>query len=61
MCKYVADTNMHISEENMSMVVVLHVYVQSYNLNKSITKFREKIVLEEVYDTILDQLHLSVW
>jgi len=27
MCKYVADTCMHIFEENMSMAVVSHVYV----------------------------------
>ena len=38
--------------------VVLYVYVQSCNLSKA---FREKIVLEEVYATIVDQLCLSVW
>jgi len=35
MCKNVADTDIHIFEENISMVVVLHVYIQSCNVNKS--------------------------
>jgi len=38
MYKILADTNMHILiifEENMFMVVVLHIYVQDYNLSKS--------------------------
>jgi len=35
MCKNVADTDIHIFEENLSVVVVLHAYVQSCDLNKS--------------------------
>jgi len=29
MCKNLADTDLHIFDENMSMAVVLHVYIQS--------------------------------
>ena len=54
MCKNLADTEIHIFEDNISMVVLLHVYIQSCN------KFREKIVLEKVYVTISDQLCLSI-
>ena len=52
MRKDLADTDIHIFEENMSMIVVLHVYVPSYNH-----------LLHEIYDTIilLDQLRLPVW
>jgi len=39
MCKILAGTDLHIFEENVSLVVVLYVYIQNYNQNK----FKEKI------------------
>ena len=39
----------------MFMVVVLHIYVQDYNLSKSLKLNLEKLVWEEAYVTILDQ------
>jgi len=34
MCKNLADTDIYIFEENMSMVVALHINVQSWDLDK---------------------------